>query len=131
MTNNSLEIGKILVPDQDAAKLLKRTLIQSADSASTRRNRQHFWNKFKEWCEAHGAISLPADPDTVVFYLLNQAGQEQKKSTLNNMRWAIDTTHQQHALKTPTDDTEVKQKIISLFRTMAEYRPEQFTQSKK
>jgi hypothetical protein len=47
------------------------------------------------------------------------------------MRWAIDTTHQQHALKTPTDDTEVKQKIISLFRTMAEYRPEQFTQSKK
>ena len=131
MTNNSLEIGKILVPDQDAANFLKRTLIQSADSASTRRNRQHFWNKFKEWCEAHGAISLPADPDTVVFYLLNQAGQEQKKSTLNNMRWAIDTTHQQHGLTAPSDDPEVKQQIKGLFRTMAEQRPEQVTQSKK
>ena len=34
MTNNSLEISKIIVPDQDAANRLKRTLIQSADSAS-------------------------------------------------------------------------------------------------
>ena len=33
MTKNSLEIGKILVSDQDAANRLKRTLIQSADSA--------------------------------------------------------------------------------------------------
>ena len=49
MTNKNLEIGKILVPDKDAADRLKRTLIQSADSASTRRNRQHFWKKFKEW----------------------------------------------------------------------------------
>ena len=47
------------------------------------------------------------------------------------MRWSIDTTHQQHGLTTPTDDTEVKQKIKSQFRTMAEHRPEQFTQSKK
>jgi len=73
MTKNSLEIGKILVPDQDAANRLKRTLIQSADSASTRRNRQHFWKKFKEWCEARDASPLPAEPDTVVFYLLNQS----------------------------------------------------------
>jgi integrase len=131
MANNSLEIGKILVPDKDAANLLKRMLIQSADSASTRRNRQHFWKKFKEWCEAHDAAPLPADPDTVVIYLLNQAGQLQKKSTLNNMRWAIDTTHQQHGLMAPTDDPEVKQQIKGLFRTMAEQRPEQVTQSKK
>ncbi|SVD71484.1 uncharacterized protein METZ01_LOCUS424338, partial [marine metagenome] len=131
MTKNSLEIGKILVPDQDAANRLKRTLIQSADSASTRRNRQHFWKKFKEWCEARDASPLPAEPDTVVFYLLNQAGQEQKKSTLNNMRWAIDTTHQQHGFTAPTDDPDAKQQIKGLFRTMAEQRPEQVTQSKK
>ena len=131
MTKNSLEIGKILVPDQDSANRLKRALIQSADSASTKRNRQHFWKKFKEWCEAHDAIPLPAEPDTVVFYLLNQAGQEQKKSTLNNMRWAIDTTHQQHGLTAPTDDPEVKQQIKGLFRTMAEQLPQQVIQSKK
>ena len=84
MTKNSLEIGKILVPDQASANRLKRTLIQSADSASTRRNRQHFWKKFKEWCEARGASPLPAEPDTVVLYLLDQARRGQKKSTLNN-----------------------------------------------
>ena len=88
MTNNNLEISKIIVPDKDAANRLKRTLIQSADSASTRRNRQHFWKKFEEWCEARGASPLPAEPDTVVFYLLDQARRGQKKSTLNNMRFS-------------------------------------------
>ena len=131
MTKNSLEIGKILVPDQTAANRLKRTLIQSADSASTRRNRQHFWKKFKEWCEARGASPLPAEPDTAVLYLLDQARRGQKKSTLNNMRWAIDTTHQQHGLTAPTDNPEAKQQIKGLFRTMAEQRPEQVTLRKK
>ncbi len=85
MTKKSLEIGKILVPDQDAANRLKQALIQSADSASTRRNRQHFWKKFKEWCETHDSNPLPTEPDAVVMYLLDQAGQGMKKSTLNNM----------------------------------------------
>jgi integrase len=131
MTNKNLEIGKILVPDKDAADRLKRTLIQSADSASTRRNRQHFWKKFKEWCEAHDSNPLPTEPDAVVMYLLDQAGQGMKKSTLNNMRWAIDTTHQQHGFTAPTDDPEAKQQIKGLFRTIAEQRPEQVTQRKK
>ena len=131
MTKKSLEIGKILVPDQDAANRLKQALIQSANSASTRRNRQHFWKKFKEWCEARGTNPLPAEPDAVVMYLLDQAGQGMKKSTLNNMRWAIDTTHQQHGFTAPTDDPEAKQQIKGLFRTIAEQRPEQVTQRKK
>ena len=131
MTKNSIEIAKVLVPDQDAANRLKRTLIQSADSASTRRNRQHFWKKFKEWCEARDVSPLPAEPDTVVLYLLDQARKEQKKSTLNNMRWAIDTIHQQQGLTAPTDDPEAKQQIKGLFRTMAEQRPEQVTLRKK
>ena len=84
MTENSIEIAKVLVPDQSTKPLLKQALIQSADSASTRRNRQHFWKKFKEWCEERGTSPLPAEPDTVVLYLLDQARQGQKKSTLNN-----------------------------------------------
>ncbi|HIG78139.1 MAG TPA: hypothetical protein EYQ48_09805, partial [Candidatus Lambdaproteobacteria bacterium] len=131
MTKNSLEIGKILVSDQDAANRLMRTLIQSADSASTRRNRQHFWKKFKEWCEARDVSPLPAELDTVIFYLLDQARHGQKKSTLNNMRWAIDTIHQQQGLTAPTDDPKAKRQIKGLFRTMAEQRPEQVFQSKK
>ena len=131
MTENSIEITKVLVQDQSTKLQLKQALIQSADSASTRRNRQHFWKKFKKWCEACDASPLPAEPDTVGFYLLNQAGQGMKKSTLNNMRWAIDTTHQQHGYTAPTDDPEAKRQIKGLFRTMAEHRPEQVVQSKK
>ena len=131
MTENSIEIAKVLVPDQSTKSLLKQALIQSADSASTRRNRQHFWKKFKEWCETHDSNPLPTEPDAVVMYLLDQAGQGMKKSTLNNMRWAIDTTHQQHGFTAPTDDPEAKQQIKGLFRTMAEQRPEQVTQRKK
>jgi integrase len=47
------------------------------------------------------------------------------------MRWAIDTTHQQDGFAAPTDDPDAKQQIKGLFRTMAEQRPEQVTQSKK
>jgi len=78
MTENSIEIAKVLVPDQSTKSRLKQALIQSADSASTRRNRQHFWKKFKEWCETRGTNSLPTEPDTVVLYLFDHAGQGQK-----------------------------------------------------
>ncbi|MEE3121668.1 MAG: hypothetical protein VX399_03655, partial [SAR324 cluster bacterium] len=101
MTEKIMEIGKLLVPDQVTASHLKNALIQSADSVSTRRNREHFWQKFELWCEAHGATSLPAIPDKVVLYLFDQAGQGKKKSTLNNMHWAIDTIHQQQGLTAP------------------------------
>ena len=131
MTGNSIEIAKVLVQDQSTKLRLKQALIQSADSGSTRRNRQHFWNKFKEWCEEHGNSPLPAESDTVVFYLSDQARHGQKKSTLNNMRWAIDTIHQQQGLTAPTDDPKAKRQIKGLFRTMVEQRPEQVTQSKK
>ena len=79
MTDKSMEIAKLLVPDQVTASHLKKAVIQSADSVSTRRNREHFWKKFEEWCEAHGATSLPALPDKVVLYLVDQAGQGKKK----------------------------------------------------
>ena len=131
MTPNSIEIYTKSTPGHTTESLLKQALIQSADSASTRRNRLHFWKKFKEWCEARDVSPLPAEPDTVGFYLLNQAGQGMKKSTLNNMRWAIDTTHQQHGYTAPTDDPKAKRQIKGLFRTMAEQRPQQVTQSKK
>ena len=68
MTKNSIEIAKVLVQDQSTKHRLKQALIQSADSASTRRNRQHFWKKFKEWCEARDARPLPAEPDTVKWH---------------------------------------------------------------
>jgi len=131
MTENSIEITKVLVQDQSTKLRLKQALIQSADSASTRRNRQHFWKKFKEWCETHDLNPLPTEPDDVAMYLLDQAGQGMKKSTLNNMRWAIDTNHQQHGYTAPTDDPKAKRQIKALFRTMAEQRPQQVTQSKK
>ena len=114
MTENSIEITKVLVQDQSTKLRLKQALIQSADSVSTRRNRQHFWKKFKEWCEAHDSNPLPTELDAVMMYLQDQAGQGMKKSTLNNMRWAIDTTHQQQGLTAPTDDPEAKQQIACL-----------------
>ena len=119
MTENSIELTKVLVQDQSTKLQLKQALIQSADSASTRRNRQHFWKKFKKWCEAHEVTPLPAELDTVIFYLFDQARHGQKKSTLNNMRWAIDTIHQQQDLTAPTDDPKAKRQIKGLFRTMA------------
>ena len=131
MTEKSMKIGKLLVPDQLTTSHLKQALIQSADSFSTRRNRKHFWKKFEQWCEARENSPMPAEPDTVVLYLLDQAGLGKKKSTLNNMRWAIDTIHQQQGLAAPTDDPEAKLQIKGLFRKMLEHLPDQVTMRKK
>jgi len=38
MTENSIEIAKVLVQDQSTKLRLKQALIQNADSTSTRRN---------------------------------------------------------------------------------------------
>ena len=131
MALNSIEIATKLTADKSTESLLKQALIQNADSASTQRNRQHFWRKFKAWCEARDSSPLPAESDAVVMYLLDQAGQGKKKATLNNMRWSIDTTHQHHGFTAPTDDPEAKQQIKGLFRAIAEQLPEQVTQRKK
>tara|TARA_Y100000294_G_scaffold57075_1_gene54013 strand:+ start:42 stop:248 length:207 start_codon:yes stop_codon:yes gene_type:complete len=48
MTENSIEIVKVLVPDQSTKYLLKQALIQSADSASTRRNRAALLEEVQE-----------------------------------------------------------------------------------
>ena len=54
MTEKSMEIGKLLVPDQVTASHLKQALIQSADSFSTRRNRKHFW----KWSSPQKVVHL-------------------------------------------------------------------------
>ena len=54
----------------DLGERLKTALKQSADSPSTRRNRQHFWKKFEAWCAERGVQSIPADPDSVIYLSL-------------------------------------------------------------
>ena len=115
----------------DLGERLKTALKQSADSPSTRRNRQHFWKKFEAWCAEHGVQSIPADPDSVIYYLVDQARRGQKKATLNNMRWAIDSTHLNQGLQAPGNDPEAKQLIKGLMRELADKRPEQAKTDKK
>ena len=115
----------------DLGERLKTALKQSADSPSTRRNRQHFWKKFEAWCAERGVKSIPADPDSVVYYLVDQARRGQKKATLNNMRWAIDSTHLNQGLQAPGNDPEAKQLIKGLMRELADKRPEQAKTDKK
>src|SRR5689334_17835169 len=39
------------------------------------------WQDFTRWCQDHGLVSLPAEPDTVAFYLSDLAATR-KTSTI-------------------------------------------------
>ena len=110
---------------------LKKILIQNSDSPSTIRNRRHFWQKFEAWCKETSHPALPTKSDTLVLYLFDQARKGAKKSTLNNMRWAIDSRHRKEDMPAPSDNLEARLQIKGLLRELASKRPDQVKKSKK
>ena len=72
---------------------------------------------FAAWCDAKGAASLPALPETVAAYLAAEAGAGVKPSTLGRRVAAIRYSHKLASLPTPTDAEGVKATVRGIRRT--------------
>ena len=72
---------------------------------------------FAAWCDAKGAASLPALPETVAAFLAAEAGTGVKPSTLGRRVAAIRYAHKLASLPTPTDAEGVKATIRGIRRT--------------
>jgi site-specific recombinase XerD len=81
--------------------------IGASRSANTRRAYASDWRHFTSWCEAHGRTALPADPETVVFYL-TMATRTDRSSTLRRRLSTISVAHRAAGFASPTEDLRVK-----------------------
>lgn len=66
---------------------------QRAKSVNTRRAYRSDWEHFAHWCQTRGRTLLPAEPDTVAWYLADSAACL-KVATLQRRLAAISKTHQ-------------------------------------
>ncbi len=96
-----------LVPAATAADEVARLAAQAARyadealSASTRRAYESQWRRFVAWCEARGAVALPASGDVVMLYLADRAAGA-SVSTLTQIQAAIRAVHLHHDLPPPS-----------------------------
>lgn len=89
----SLEISDL---QQQAEKHL-----ENSKAANTKRAYSSDWRQFVNWCEQNKLDSLPADPQTVV-YFITSLGQRNKASTIKRKMVAISQRHETAGYQSPT-----------------------------
>lgn len=82
-------------------------------SADTAARYAKDWEHFTEWCEAALRNPLPADPGTIVDYLIELSDQGRRPSTLARRVAAIGAAHLDAGLVNPTAATQVRQVIAN------------------
>jgi site-specific recombinase XerD len=84
-------------------------LLDGADLApATERAYLTDWRAFTSWCDQRGHLPLPADPDTIVCWLTDQADGGYATSTIARRLIVIRRTHLAHGYPPPTDTEAVQ-----------------------
>ncbi len=81
--------------------------VRKADADNTLRTYRSGWSHFEEWCQAHGAVSLPARPETVALYLAD-AAEGYAVATLQSRMSAINRVHKEAGHDAPGQDARVE-----------------------
>jgi len=79
----------------------------NSKSENTKRAYTSDWKQFERWCEQNQLISLPADPETVA-YFLTHLGKSLKASTIKRKMASISQRHQTAGLASPTQTPLVR-----------------------
>jgi site-specific recombinase XerD len=82
-------------PSHDPAVVGKvaSTVAPARRSEATMRAYRRDWQDFTAWCQADGHQALPAEPDVIAAYLVAQAAEGHKPSTVARRAAAIGATH--------------------------------------
>jgi site-specific recombinase XerD len=87
-----------MLPEQqnDLPEVINRisTYIQNASARNTLRAYRSDWSMFVKWCTANGRSALPADEETIVFYISTLAGEGKRISTIQRRLTSISLAHQ-------------------------------------
>jgi site-specific recombinase XerD len=95
-----------------------REFLQSSRADNTLRAYRAAWADFESFCRRSGLQSLPAEPQTVAFYLASLPGRGLKASTIKLRRSAIMYAHRPTG-QNPVDHPGVAQVLDGIRRTLA------------
>ena len=81
--------------------------LANSKSENTKNAYRMDWKQFSEWCEKNGLNVLPADPETVVYYI-TFLGKTLKSSSIKRKMTAISQRHETAGYPSPTKTALVK-----------------------
>jgi site-specific recombinase XerD len=81
--------------------------LENSKSENTKRAYRNDWKQFSEWCEKNGLYDLPADPETIVYYI-TFLGKTFKASSIKRKMTAISQRHETAGYQSPTKTALVK-----------------------
>jgi integrase len=94
-----------------------RQYIHNSKSPATLRAYAAHWKTFTGFCEQHGVTSLPATPEAVCAFMIEQA-ENLRAATLTAKLSAIAYQHRVSKQPNPCDTAEVKEMLAGIRRTL-------------
>jgi len=91
--------------------------LANSKAANTKRAYRSDWTHFSEWCEKNGLSALPAEPETLVYYITS-LGETLKASSIKRKMVAISQRHETAGYDSPTKTVLVKGVWEGLQRTI-------------
>jgi integrase len=91
--------------------------LKNSKSENTKHAYGTDWKLFSEWCEKNGLQNLPADPETIVYYI-TFLGKTLKASSIKRKMTAISQRHETAGFSSPTKTPLVKGVWDGLQRTI-------------
>lgn len=81
--------------------------LANSKAENTKRAYRNDWTQFSEWCKKNGLQELPADPETLVYYI-TFLGKTLKASSIKRKMTAISQRHETAGYLSPTKTPLVK-----------------------
>lgn len=81
--------------------------LANSKAENTKRAYRNDWTQFSDWCEKNGLQNLPADPETLVYYI-TFLGKTLKASSIKRKMTAISQRHETAGYPSPTKLALVK-----------------------
>lgn len=81
--------------------------LANSKAENTKRAYRNDWTQFSEWCVKNGLQELPADPETLVYYI-TFLGKTLKASSIKRKMTAISQRHETAGYPSPTKTALVK-----------------------
>jgi integrase len=101
--NGENSLSKEILDLQEEAK----KHLTNSKSENTKHAYGTDWRLFSEWCQKSGLQNLPADPETIVYYI-TALGKQCKASTIKRKMTAISQRHETAGYPSPTKTPLVK-----------------------
>ena len=104
----SISVNDLIVQKRFRAYAKRaKEIINEARAENTKKAYQNDWRDFLAWCQDNHLDSLPAKPETVMYYVIGMADGGMKLSTIQRRMSSIAVAHLTAGFSSPTKDPQV------------------------